>query len=103
MPGRHEALVTASGRPWARPWVPVRARGAEPPVSGTTVRPAAEPAGLARGRARRGALPCTPVAAVIAAAAALALGLGLRAYQIAQPGALLGVAWYDDGVYFASA
>ena len=41
------------------------------------------------------------MAAVIAAAAALALGL--RAYQIAQPGALLGVAWYDDGVYFASA
>jgi hypothetical protein len=70
-------------------------------VSGTTVRPAAEPAGLAPGRARPGWPPRTPVAAVIAAAAALALGL--RAYQIAQPGALLGVAWYDDGVYFASA
>lgn len=43
----------------------------------------------------------TPVGAVIAAATLLALGL--RIYQITRPGVLLGVAWYDDGVYFASA
>ena len=45
--------------------------------------------------------PFTPAGLVIMAAAALALGL--RVYQLARPGELLGVAWYDDGVYFASA
>jgi hypothetical protein len=49
---------------------------------------------------RWGMLPLTPVSAVITAATALALIL--RAYQILRPGVLLGVAWYDDGVYFAS-
>jgi alpha-1,2-mannosyltransferase len=42
----------------------------------------------------------TPAGAVIAAATLLALGL--RIYQITGPGVLLGVAWYDDGVFFAS-
>ena len=45
--------------------------------------------------------PRTPVGAVIVTATLLALGL--RVYQITRPGVLLGVAWYDDGVYFASA
>jgi len=45
--------------------------------------------------------PRTPVGVVIAAATLLALCL--RIYQITRPGVLLGVAWYDDGVYFASA
>jgi alpha-1,2-mannosyltransferase len=31
------------------------------------------------------------------------LALGLRVYQLTRPGVLLGVAWYDDGVYFGSA
>lgn len=52
--------------------------------------------------ARRGGIfPRTPAGAVIAAATLLALVL--RIYQITRPGVLLGVAWYDDGVYFASA
>jgi alpha-1,2-mannosyltransferase len=53
--------------------------------------------------ARRGLhiFPRTPVGAVITAATLLALVL--RVYQITRPGVLLGVAWYDDGVYFASA
>ncbi len=46
-------------------------------------------------------LPRTPAGQVIAAAAVLALVL--RIYQLARPGVLLGVAWYDDGVYFGSA
>ena len=45
--------------------------------------------------------PRTPVGVVIVTATLLALGL--RVYQITRPGVLLGVAWYDDGVYFASA
>lgn len=61
----------------------------------------AGPQDLARARPGRRLLPRSPVALVITAAAVLALGL--RIYQIAQPGVLLGVAWYDDGVYFASA
>ncbi len=43
----------------------------------------------------------TPVA--LAIAAATTLGFGLRVYQLARPGQLLSVAWYDDGVYYASA
>jgi alpha-1,2-mannosyltransferase len=43
----------------------------------------------------------TPVGAVIAAATLLALVL--RIYEITRPGVLLGVVWYDDGVYFATA
>lgn len=46
-------------------------------------------------------LPFTPVSMVIAAAAVLALGL--RVYQLMRPDILLGVVWYDDGMYFASA
>jgi hypothetical protein len=68
-------------------------------VSGTLVKPAA---GAPHGYASRrwGIVPLTPVSAVITAATALALIL--RTYQILRPGVLLGVAWYDDGVYFAS-
>lgn len=43
----------------------------------------------------------TPVA--LAITVATALGFGLRVYQLARPGQLLSVAWYDDGVYYASA
>jgi alpha-1,2-mannosyltransferase len=52
-------------------------------------------------RRRLHIFPRTPVGAVIAGATLLALIL--RVYQITRPGVLLGVAWYDDGVYFASA
>jgi alpha-1,2-mannosyltransferase len=52
-------------------------------------------------RRRLHILPRTPAGAVIAGATLL--GLVLRVYQITRPGVLLGVAWYDDGVYFASA
>jgi hypothetical protein len=52
------------------------------------------------GAQARRMLPITPASAVIAAATVLALGL--RAYQLARPGQLLGVAWYDDGVLFGS-
>jgi len=48
----------------------------------------------------RRTLRITPVSAVIIAATLLALGL--RIYQLARPGELLGVAWYDDGVLFGS-
>jgi alpha-1,2-mannosyltransferase len=51
------------------------------------------------GRTRR-ALPVSPAGAVITAATVLALGL--RFYQLARPGELMGVAWYDDGVLFGS-
>src|SRR5262249_9757474 len=44
----------------------------------------------------------TPVNAVIAVAALLALGLRIY-YQYARPGFLLGVNEYDDGPYFGSA
>jgi hypothetical protein len=46
-------------------------------------------------------LPRTPVSVAITSATVVALGL--RAFQILRPGVLLGVAFYDDGVYFASA
>ena len=52
-------------------------------------------------RWRWGIVPRRLAGVVIAAAAALALLL--RAYAIRRPGVLLGVSWYDDGVYFASA
>lgn len=50
--------------------------------------------------ARRG-LALHPVGWVIVVATLLALAL--RVYQLARPGELFGVAWYDDGVYFGSA
>jgi len=68
-------------------------------MSAALVRPAAGATQKA-GSARRG-LPFTPTGGVIASAAALALGL--RVYQLMRPDMLLGVAWYDDGMYFASA
>ncbi len=52
------------------------------------------------GAQARRVLRITPVSAVIMAATVLALGL--RGYQLARPGQLLGVAWYDDGVLFGS-
>jgi alpha-1,2-mannosyltransferase len=69
-------------------------------VSGTLMKSAA---GAPQDFAPRrwGIVPLTPVSAVIAAGTALALIL--RFYQLLRPGVLLGVAWYDDGVYFASA
>jgi alpha-1,2-mannosyltransferase len=68
-------------------------------VSGTLVRSTAPPGPAAEWRWR--VLPHTPVSVTITAAAVLALVL--RAYSILRPGILLGVSWYDDGVYFASA
>jgi hypothetical protein len=51
---------------------------------------------------RRGARAwLTPVNIAIAVAALVALGL--RAYQLATPGYLLGITEYDDGSYFGSA
>ena len=52
--------------------------------------------------ARAGQRPFLGTPAGVVIAAATLLGLGLRIYQIARPGVLLGVAWYDDGVFFAS-
>jgi hypothetical protein len=54
-----------------------------------------------RAVAAAGRLRLTGVGAVIAAAVLLALGL--RCYQLAQPGHLLGVGDYDDGADFGSA
>jgi len=70
-------------------------------VSGTTVRPAAGSSRSASPRSLRLPFSLTPVGAVIAAATLLALGL--RAYQLARPGHLLGVGDYDDGADFGSA
>jgi hypothetical protein len=70
-------------------------------VSGTTVGSAVGVPHGADGATPRGAFRVTPTGAVIVAAALL--GLALRVYQLARPGELFGVAWYDDGVYFASA
>ena len=70
------------------------------PVSGTTGSAVGARDGTAAPRRQR-AHRFTSVA--LAIAVATALGFGLRAYQLARPGQLLSVAWYDDGVYYASA
>lgn len=70
------------------------------PVSGTTGSAVGARDEAAAPRRQR-ALQSTPAA--LAIAAATVLGLGLRVYQLARPGQLLSVAWYDDGVYYASA
>jgi hypothetical protein len=71
-------------------------------VSGTTVGSAVGATHGADGSSpTRGALRVGPTGAVIVAATLL--GLALRVYQLARPGELFGVAWYDDGVYFGSA
>jgi alpha-1,2-mannosyltransferase len=70
-------------------------------VSGTTVRPAAGSSSGAVPAGRRLPLSLTPASAVIIAATVLALGL--RCYQLAQPGHLLAVGDYDDGADFGSA
>jgi alpha-1,2-mannosyltransferase len=75
----------------------------EQAVSGITVRPAAGPPrdDAAAERSLRRLIPRTPAGIVIAAATLL--GLGLRFYQLARPGHLLGVTEYDDGADFGSA
>jgi hypothetical protein len=77
-------------------------------VSGTTPGetiaspgPAQPRGGSATAAASLGGVAVTPAAVVIAAATLLALGL--RFYQLARPGYLLGVNEYDDGNYFGSA
>jgi alpha-1,2-mannosyltransferase len=75
-------------------------------VSGTTVRQAAgspRSAAARFSRLRPSRLPfsLTPVGAVIVVAALLALGI--RGFQLAKPGHLLGVGDYDDGADFGSA
>ncbi len=70
-------------------------------MSGTLVKSSAGAPHDFAARWRWRLLPRTPAGLVITAATVLALGL--RLYQILRPGVLLGVAWYDDGVYFASA
>ena len=72
-------------------------------MSDTTVRPASGPPrddATAERRLRR-LVPRTPAGIVIAAATLL--GLGLRGYQLARSGHLLGVTEYDDGADFGSA
>jgi alpha-1,2-mannosyltransferase len=75
-------------------------------VSGATVRQATAPPRSAAGRLSRlrpSRLPfsLTPAGAVIVAATLLALGI--RGFQLAKPGHLLGVGDYDDGADFGSA
>ncbi|MGD0683821.1 MAG: hypothetical protein ABSA03_01775 [Streptosporangiaceae bacterium] len=86
-------------------------------VSGTAALPAAGPQrgvlqdgvpqdgvpqdGPAGVRAGRRLVPRTPAGLIITAATLL--GLGLRLYQLARPGHLLGVTEYDDGADFGSA
>jgi Glycosyltransferase family 87 len=65
------------------------------------VRPAAGSSRSAAAASRRLPFSLTPAGAVIAAATLLALGL--RGYQLARPGHLLGVGDYDDGADFGSA
>jgi alpha-1,2-mannosyltransferase len=85
----------------ARIWPQTQPKPAEvPPVSGTLLKPSAAPRKMTTWWRWR-LVPHTPAGVVITAAAALAVLL--RVYSILRPGVLLGVAWYDDGVYFASA
>jgi alpha-1,2-mannosyltransferase len=70
-------------------------------VSGTTVRSAAGSSRRTEAGTRRWLPSLTPAGVVILAATLFALGL--RAYQLAQPGHLLGVGDYDDGADFGSA
>jgi hypothetical protein len=76
-------------------------------VSGTTVRPAAGSWRSAAGRTRRLAFSLTPLIRLTPAGAAIVVftlfALGLRCYEAAQPGHLLGVGDYDDGADFGSA
>ena len=57
--------------------------------------------GRTAARARLAAIGRDPVVLVIAAATAV--GLALRLWQLSRPGYLLGVTEYDDGPYFGSA
>ncbi len=59
------------------------------------------PTGDAPARPRLAVIRRNPVALVIVATTVLALGL--RIYQLARPGVLLGLTEYDDGSYFGSA
>jgi hypothetical protein len=71
-------------------------------VSETTVGPVPPaPTGDVPARARLAVIRRNPVAIVIVATTVLALGL--RIYQLARPGVLLGLTEYDDGSYFGSA
>jgi alpha-1,2-mannosyltransferase len=72
-------------------------------VSDITVRPeaGAPRAAAAVQRAGRRLIPRTPGSLVITAA--VLLGLGLRLYQLARPGHLLGATEYDDGADFGGA
>jgi len=68
------------------------------PLPRAAARPGQTVAGQGREQARR---RLTPAGWAIAVATALALGL--RLFQIFQPGHLLGVTEYDDGVYLGAA
>jgi len=72
-------------------------------VRDITVRPeAAVPrAAAAVQRAGRRLIPRTPASLIITAATVL--GLGLRLYQLARPGHMLGATEYDDGADFGGA
>jgi hypothetical protein len=70
-------------------------------VSDTTVRSAAGSSRRTEAGTRRWLPALTPAGVVILAGTLFALGL--RAYQLAQPGHLLGVGDYDDGADFGSA
>jgi hypothetical protein len=69
-------------------------------MSGTLVESSASSPQDSAARRRR-ILPHTSAGAVITVAAVVALAL--RAYQLLQPGVLLGVLFYDDGLYVGSA
>jgi hypothetical protein len=70
-------------------------------VSETTVGPVPPaPTGDSPARPRLAVIRRNPVAVVIVATTVLALGL--RVYQLARPGVLLGLTEYDDGSYFGS-
>jgi alpha-1,2-mannosyltransferase len=73
----------------------ITSRGAEEPPAD------AAPADAAPAGRRLLGVTLSPVTMVIAAATLLALGM--RLYQFARPGVLMGVTEYDDGPYFGSA
>jgi alpha-1,2-mannosyltransferase len=71
-------------------------------VSNISVRREADaPRGAAAPRRAGRLIPRTPAGLIITAATLL--GLGLRLYQLARPGHLLGATEYDDGADFGSA
>jgi len=95
-PGAEEASREAGASGTAA--LPAAGPGAGPGAGPAAVLPRGDAAGVSAGRRL---VPRTPAGLIIAAATLL--GLGLRLYQLARPGHLLGVTEYDDGADFGSA